>query len=79
VKGDSFAPDKPRLWSEKKLADFGLVGIGNYDLAPDGKRIAAIMPAESAEAQPARAACLTLTRSPKRSAGLNKPHPSAWH
>jgi Tol biopolymer transport system component len=54
VKGDSFAPDRPRVWSEKKLADFGLVGIGNYDLAPDGKRIAAIMPAESAEAQPAQ-------------------------
>ena len=34
VKGDSFAADKPRVWSEKKLADFGLIGIGNYDLAP---------------------------------------------
>jgi Tol biopolymer transport system component len=53
VKGDSFAADKPRVWSEKKLADFGF-GIGNYDLAPDGKRIAAIMPAESAEAQAAQ-------------------------
>ena len=54
VKGDSFAAEKPRLWSDKKLADFGPVGIGNYDLAPDGKRIAALMPAESAEAQPAQ-------------------------
>lgn len=26
----------PRVWSEKRLAD----GIGNFDLAPDGKRIA---------------------------------------
>jgi len=54
VKGDSFAADKPRLWSEKKLSDFGLVGTGNYDLAPDGKRVVAIMPAESAEEQPAQ-------------------------
>jgi hypothetical protein len=54
VKGDSFAAGKARLWSEKKLADFGLVGVQNYDLAPDGKRIAALMPAESAEAQPAQ-------------------------
>jgi hypothetical protein len=54
VKGDSFAAGKPRLWSEKKLADFGVVGVQNYDLAPDGKRIAALMPAESAEVQPAQ-------------------------
>ena len=54
VKGDSFVAGKPRLWSEKKLADFGGVGIQNYDLAPDGKRIAALMPVESAEAQPAQ-------------------------
>jgi eukaryotic-like serine/threonine-protein kinase len=54
VKGDSFAADKPRLWSEKKLADFGVVGTSNYDLAPDGKRIAAIMPAAAAETQPAQ-------------------------
>jgi serine/threonine-protein kinase len=54
VKGDSFAVGKPRVWSEKKLADFGLVGVQNYDLAPDGKRIAALMPAEVAEAQPAQ-------------------------
>jgi eukaryotic-like serine/threonine-protein kinase len=53
-KGDSFVADKPRMWSEKKLADFGLVGVQNYGLAPDGKRIAAIMPAEAAEAQPAQ-------------------------
>jgi serine/threonine-protein kinase len=54
VNGDSFAADKPRAWSEKKLADFGQVGIQNYDLAPDGKRIAALMPAEAAEARTAQ-------------------------
>ncbi len=54
AKGDSFVPDKPRLWSDTRLADFGTVGIATYDLAPDGKRIAAIMPAETVEAQQAR-------------------------
>ena len=52
VKGDSFAADKPRVWSEKKIADVGL--IANYDLAPDGKRIAALMSAETAEGQKAQ-------------------------
>jgi Tol biopolymer transport system component/predicted Ser/Thr protein kinase len=53
VKGDSFLPDKPRLWSDKQIADPGVNGI-NYALAPDGKRIAALMPAEAAEAQQAQ-------------------------
>ena len=42
VKGDSFLADKPRVWSDKPLADTGLTP--NYDLAPDGKRIAVVMP-----------------------------------
>jgi serine/threonine-protein kinase len=53
VKGNSFAASKPRLWSEKRLADFGVVGYGTYDLAPDGKRIAALMPAAGPKAQKA--------------------------
>jgi serine/threonine-protein kinase len=52
-KGDSFAADKPRVWSEKKIADSGLNGI-NYDVAPDGKRIAALMPVEAPETQKAQ-------------------------
>ena len=51
VKGDSILADQPKLWSGKPLADLGLVGGGNYDLAPDGKRVAALMPAESPEAK----------------------------
>jgi len=42
IRGDSFAADKPRLWSEKRIADVG--ALPNYDLAPDGKRIVALMP-----------------------------------
>jgi len=52
-KGDSFAAEKPRVWSEKRIADSGLNGI-NYDVAPDGKRIAALMPVEAPETQKAQ-------------------------
>jgi hypothetical protein len=49
VKGDSLVADKPRLWSEKKV---DAVATGkNFDLAPDGKRIAALMPVETPESQ----------------------------
>jgi serine/threonine-protein kinase len=51
VTGDSFLAERPRLWSEKRLANFGPVGVATYDVAPDGKRIAALMPAEGPEAQ----------------------------
>jgi serine/threonine-protein kinase len=44
VKGDSFVADKPRMWSEKHIG--GAVNSSrNLDLAPDGKRIVAFMPA----------------------------------
>ena len=51
VKGDSFVPDKPRLWSTKKLVGGRANSIKNFDLAPDGKRIVALMPADSPESQ----------------------------
>jgi len=44
---------KPRVWSEKKIAATGFAG-SNYDVAPDGKRIAALMPVETTEAQQAQ-------------------------
>jgi len=49
TKGDSFAPDEPRFWSEKRLASTGL--LRNYDVAPDGKRIQVLLPAEGPEGQ----------------------------
>src|SRR5262249_39885438 len=53
VKGDSFVAGKPRAWSEKQLG--GTVNVvKNVDLAPDGKRVAAIMSAETAEGQKAQ-------------------------
>jgi Tol biopolymer transport system component/predicted Ser/Thr protein kinase len=49
-KGDSFVADKPRVWSEKRIGDSGLTGT-NYDVAPDGKRIVALMPAGGPDEQ----------------------------
>jgi hypothetical protein len=42
--------DKPRIWFEKPIGGLGIGGGGsttvkNVDLAPDGKRIVALMPA----------------------------------
>ena len=53
AKGDSFVADKPRVWSEKRLANLGLNGA-NYDLTPEGKRIVALMPAEAPKEQQAQ-------------------------
>ena len=51
VQGDSFVRDKPRLWSEKALAKGITFNVRNVDLAPDGKRIVALMPTEGSETQ----------------------------
>ena len=40
-----------RECGRQRLADFGTIGISNYDVAPDGKHIAALLPVESPEAQ----------------------------
>ena len=42
AKGDSFAAGKPRAWTETRLRSTG-VFTPNYDLAPDGKRLAAMV------------------------------------
>ena len=47
VRGDSFMPRKPRLWSEKRLAK--LSPPWSYDLGPSGKRVVALMPANGPE------------------------------
>ena len=41
TKGDSFAAVKPRVWTEARLRN--TLGFSNYDLAPDGKRLAALL------------------------------------
>src|SRR5262249_37667338 len=44
AQGDSFAPKK-KVWSKGRPADPG--GNRNFDLAPDGKRILALMDVDS--------------------------------
>ena len=39
--------DKPRVWSDKPLADIVAAGIPTFDVAPDGTRVAALMPVET--------------------------------
>jgi len=53
VRGDSFTAEKPRLWSEKKLG--GRPNSSkNVILAPDGKRVVALMPVDTPESQQAQ-------------------------
>jgi hypothetical protein len=52
VEGDSFIGDQPRVWSEIRLANLGL--FKNFDIAPDGKHIVALLPAEGGEVQQSR-------------------------
>jgi serine/threonine-protein kinase len=53
VKGDSFVADKPRAWSEKQIGGF-FNTVKNVDLAPDGKRVVALMPVETTAGQKAQ-------------------------
>jgi Tol biopolymer transport system component len=51
AKGDSFAAGKPRVWSETRLM-LNSGGISVYDLAPDGKRLAAILASDQTGGEP---------------------------
>ena len=41
VKGDSFSAGTPRPWSQTTLRNISV--LSNYDLAPDGRRLAAVL------------------------------------
>jgi hypothetical protein len=41
AKGDSLAAGKPRVWTETRIRPSGV--YASYDIAPDGKRLAAIL------------------------------------
>ena len=49
VKGDTFVAEKPSVWIAKLGAEPS-AGFQAWDLSPDGKRVAVLTPAESAEA-----------------------------
>ena len=48
-KGDAFVSSAPKPWSQHSLADTGV--LPNFDIAPDGERVLALMPAGRAEEQ----------------------------
>jgi serine/threonine-protein kinase len=43
VKGDSFVPDKPQVWSERRLLPTLSPVIPTYDVTPDGRRFAVVL------------------------------------
>lgn len=45
--GNRFAAEKPRSWSAKTMAEIGF--FPSFDVAPDGKRVLALLPAEAAK------------------------------
>jgi Tol biopolymer transport system component/DNA-binding winged helix-turn-helix (wHTH) protein len=47
VTGDSFEAEKPRFWSGKQMTNIGF--FPTFDVAPDGKRVLALLPADSAQ------------------------------
>jgi DNA-binding winged helix-turn-helix (wHTH) protein/Tol biopolymer transport system component len=49
VRGDSFIADNPRPWSQRRLVSFPTTR--GYDPAPDGKRVIALVPADSSQEQ----------------------------
>jgi len=51
VNGDSFAPGKPRVWSDQRIVNSSAAGQTNMDLSPDGKRFAVLLPAHSTGVQ----------------------------
>jgi hypothetical protein len=50
VKADSFVAGKPRVWSEKTIS--GSFFTTSADLAPDGKRMVALLTASDAKGAP---------------------------
>ena len=52
VNGGSFQADSPRLWSQRRLGDTGV--LPNFDVAPDGRRVAALLPVASPAEQQAQ-------------------------
>jgi len=53
VRGGSFMPGKPRVWSDQRLVALGSPPFPKYDLAPDGKRFAVVLYADgSVEPKP---------------------------
>jgi hypothetical protein len=49
IRGDVFMAGAPTPWSEHALADSGV--LPNFDIAPDGERVLALMPGARSDEQ----------------------------
>jgi Tol biopolymer transport system component len=49
TRGRSFVPEKPRLWTTRKLAPLGFGQ--NFDLTPDGERVVGLLPPDTPESR----------------------------
>ena len=47
MNGDSFTPERPRLWYARRIANIG--NNWNLDLAPDGRSFVVLMSADNTE------------------------------
>jgi serine/threonine-protein kinase len=52
VVGGAFVAGAPQAWSSRQLGDTGV--LPNFDIAPDGERIAALIPVVRPEDQQSR-------------------------
>jgi serine/threonine-protein kinase len=59
LKGNSFEPGKPRVWTGRLLANMGLGG--NFDIASDGKRFIAVLSSESPEPRETQSHVMLVT------------------
>jgi len=73
VKGDSFTPQKPRLWSDTRLGATGF--LDGFDVARDGKRVLALMPAEDPRASTLVRALLNVDTELHRRLTTGQPAP----
>lgn len=51
VKGDVFVADTPRVWTETRLAAPATATNQNFDIAPDGRRVVALMSGDTPDKQ----------------------------
>jgi hypothetical protein len=59
VTGNSFVAQKPRVWSERLLTNFGTGD--NFDLAVDGKRVVAPLAGENPEPRETQSHVMLVT------------------
>ena len=71
VKDGSFIPLKPRLWSNVRLGDTGF--LPGYDVAGDGKRVLALLPAEDPRASTLVRALLNVDAELRRRLAVGLP------